>query len=124
LGWNRHLHSRREISRPPTGNSGVRQPELSLDPWRPGTRGGPEEGDPDTRSRACRGQHRGRCRSTPTRGIDLEATYPWLRTSRHWTKPLPINAYVVEHRDGIVLFDTRQERASITDPGYFPGGAT
>ena len=33
-------------------------------------------------------------------------TYPWLRTSRHWTKPLPINAYVIEHRDGIVLFDT------------------
>jgi N-acyl homoserine lactone hydrolase len=33
-------------------------------------------------------------------------TYPWLRTSRHWTKPLPINAYVIEHRDGIMLFDT------------------
>jgi hypothetical protein len=66
----------------------------------------------------------GRCRSTPTRGIDLEATYPWLRTSRHWTKPLPINAYVIEHRDGLVLFDTGQGRASITDPGYFPGGAT
>jgi hypothetical protein len=32
-------------------------------------------------------------------------TYLWLRTSRHWTKPLPINAYVIEHRDGIVLFD-------------------
>ena len=31
------------------------------DPWRPGTRGGPEERDPDPRSRACRGQHRGRC---------------------------------------------------------------
>ena len=66
----------------------------------------------------------GRCRSTPTRGIDLEATYPWLRTSRHWTKPLPINAYVVEHRDGIMLFDTGQDRASVTDPGYFPGAAT
>jgi N-acyl homoserine lactone hydrolase len=54
----------------------------------------------------------------------LEATYPWLRTSRHWTKPLPINAYAMEHRDGIVLFDTGQGRASVTDPGYFPGGAT
>jgi hypothetical protein len=51
-------------------------------------------------------------------------TYPWLRTSRHWTKPLPINAYVVEHRDGIMLFDTGQDRASVTDPGNFPGGAT
>jgi len=62
--------------------------------------------------------------STPTPGIDLEATYPWLRTSRHWTKPLPINAHVIKHRDGIVLFDTGQDRASVTDPGYFPGGAT
>jgi hypothetical protein len=51
-------------------------------------------------------------------------TYLWLRTSRHWTKPLLINAYVVEHRDGIVLVDTGQDRASVTDPGYFPGGAT
>jgi N-acyl homoserine lactone hydrolase len=51
-------------------------------------------------------------------------TYLWLRTSRHWPKPLPINAYVIEHRDGIVLFDTGQDRASVTDPGYFPGGAT
>jgi N-acyl homoserine lactone hydrolase len=51
-------------------------------------------------------------------------TYPWLRTSRHWTKPLPINAYVIEHRDGIMLFDTGQDRASVTDSGYFPGGAT
>jgi N-acyl homoserine lactone hydrolase len=42
----------------------------------------------------------------------------------HWTKPLPINAYVIEHRDGIVLFDTGQDRASVTDPGHFPGGAT
>jgi N-acyl homoserine lactone hydrolase len=42
----------------------------------------------------------------------------------HWTKPLPINAHVMEHRDGIVLFDTGQGRASVTDPGYFPGGAT
>jgi N-acyl homoserine lactone hydrolase len=42
----------------------------------------------------------------------------------HWTKPLPINAHVIKHRDGIVLFDTGQGRASVTDPGYFPGGAT
>jgi hypothetical protein len=48
----------------------------------------------------------------------------WLRTSRHWTKPLPINAYVVEHRDGIVLFDSGQDRASVTDPGHFPGCAS
>ncbi|HCU93385.1 MAG TPA: hypothetical protein DHU96_11895 [Actinobacteria bacterium] len=46
----------------------------------------------------------------------------WLMTSRRWTQPLPINAYVIEHEDGLVLFDTGQDRASVTDPGYFPGG--
>ncbi|MGI8334797.1 N-acyl homoserine lactonase family protein [Actinomadura scrupuli] len=48
--------------------------------------------------------------------------YVWLSTSRRWTAPLPINAYVIEHREGLVLFDTGQDRASVTDPGYFPGG--
>jgi N-acyl homoserine lactone hydrolase len=48
----------------------------------------------------------------------------WLLTSRRWTAPRPINAYVMEHRDGLVLFDTGQDRASVTDPGYFPGGVT
>jgi len=47
-----------------------------------------------------------------------------LLASRRWTGPRPINAYVVEHRDGLVLFDTGQDRASVTDPGYFPGGMT
>ena len=48
----------------------------------------------------------------------------WLLASRRWTGPRPINAYVIEHRDGLVLFDTGQNRASVTDPGYFPGGMT
>ena len=48
----------------------------------------------------------------------------WLLASRRWTSPRPINAYVIEHRDGLVLFDTGQDRASVTDPGYFPGGVT
>jgi N-acyl homoserine lactone hydrolase len=47
----------------------------------------------------------------------------WLLASRSWTVPRPINAYVIEHRDELVLFDTGQDRASVTDPGYFPGGA-
>jgi glyoxylase-like metal-dependent hydrolase (beta-lactamase superfamily II) len=51
-------------------------------------------------------------------------TMMWLLTSRRWTGPRPINAYVIEHRDGLVLFDTGQDRASVTDPGYFPGGVT
>ncbi|WP_436757028.1 N-acyl homoserine lactonase family protein [Streptosporangium sp. V21-05] len=48
--------------------------------------------------------------------------YFWLFTSTRWTAPRPINVYVIEHRDGVVLFDTGQDRASVTDPGYFPGG--
>ncbi len=46
----------------------------------------------------------------------------WLFTSRRWTEPRPINVYVIEHRDGLVLFDTGQDRASVTDPDYFPHG--
>jgi N-acyl homoserine lactone hydrolase len=46
----------------------------------------------------------------------------WLLTSRTWTKPLPINVYVLEHERGLVLFDTGQDRASVTDPHYFPRG--
>src|SRR3954471_8438931 len=48
--------------------------------------------------------------------------YVWLFTSRRCTAPRPINVYVIEHRDGLVLFDTGQDRASVTDPHYFPGG--
>jgi len=64
---------------------------------------------------AIRPQHAG-----PTR----LNTYVWLLTSRRWTGPRPINVYVIEHREGVVLFDTGQSRASITDPHYFPGGVT
>ena len=46
----------------------------------------------------------------------------WILTSRRWLTGLPINVFVIEHRDGLVLFDTGQDRASVTDPGYFPGG--
>lgn len=48
--------------------------------------------------------------------------YWWILTSRRWLTRRPINVFVVEHRDGVVLFDTGQDRASVTDPGYFPGG--
>jgi N-acyl homoserine lactone hydrolase len=50
--------------------------------------------------------------------------YWWLLTSRRWTAPRPINIYVIEHARGLVLFDTGQDRASVTDPGYFPRGLT
>jgi N-acyl homoserine lactone hydrolase len=68
-----------------------------------------------TGSVAIRPEHVG-----PTR----RNTYVWLATSRRWTDPRPINVYVVGHRHGVVLFDTGQDRASVTDPDYFPGGPT
>jgi glyoxylase-like metal-dependent hydrolase (beta-lactamase superfamily II) len=49
--------------------------------------------------------------------------YWWILTSRRWLTGRPINVYVIEHADGIVVFDTGQDRASVTDPDYFPGGA-
>ena len=55
-------------------------------------------------------------------GPTRKNTYVWLATSRRWTDPRPINVYVIEHRDGLVLFDTGQDRASVTEPDYFPGG--
>jgi N-acyl homoserine lactone hydrolase len=50
--------------------------------------------------------------------------YWWLATSRRWTPPRPINVYVIEHAKGLILFDTGQDRASVTDVAYFPGGVT
>jgi len=50
--------------------------------------------------------------------------YWWLLTSRQWTPPRPVNVYVIEHTRGLVLFDTGQDRASVTDGHYFPGGLT
>ena len=50
--------------------------------------------------------------------------YWWMLTSRRWTPPRPINVYVIEHAKGLVLFDTGQDRASVTDEAYFPDGFT
>jgi glyoxylase-like metal-dependent hydrolase (beta-lactamase superfamily II) len=47
----------------------------------------------------------------------------WMLTSRRWL-PLPINVYVIQHADGLVLFDTGQNRAVTTDPAYYPDGLT
>jgi N-acyl homoserine lactone hydrolase len=56
--------------------------------------------------------------------LSWRPTALWLLASRSWTGPKPINAYVIEHRQGLVLFDTGQDRASVTEPDYFPGGIT
>ncbi|GLW07476.1 N-acyl homoserine lactonase family protein [Microtetraspora sp. NBRC 13810] len=57
-------------------------------------------------------------------GPTRKPLYWWLFTSRRWTRPLPINVYVIEHDQGLVLFDTGQDRASVTEADYFPGGVT
>ena len=49
--------------------------------------------------------------------------YWWILTSRRWLEGRPINVYVIEHADGLVVFDTGQDRASVTDPSYFPDGS-
>ena len=56
--------------------------------------------------------------------VESNGTPPmwWLITSRTWTAPRPINVYVIEHENGLVLFDTGQDRRSVTDENYFPGG--
>ncbi|MEU1970511.1 N-acyl homoserine lactonase family protein [Microbacterium sp. NPDC019599] len=46
----------------------------------------------------------------------------WLLTSRRWTSELPINVFVIEHADGLVLFDAGQDRRGVVDPEYFPAG--
>ena len=50
--------------------------------------------------------------------------YWWILTSRRWVTARPINVYVVEHSEGLVVFDTGQDRASVTDSEYFPVGPT
>jgi N-acyl homoserine lactone hydrolase len=48
----------------------------------------------------------------------------WLLLSRTWGPPRPIHCFLIEHPDGLVLFDTGQDPASASDADYFPGGFT
>ncbi len=41
----------------------------------------------------------------------------WALTSRSWVR-LPINAFAIEHRKGLVLFDTGIDPAIVSDPDY------
>ena len=41
----------------------------------------------------------------------------WVLTSRRWVR-IPLNAYLVEHREGLVLFDTGLDPSIVSDPGY------
>lgn len=58
----------------------------------------------------------------PTRLRGRTPMYWWILASRKWLTARPINVYVIEHTDGLVVFDAGQDRASVTDPDYFPDG--
>jgi len=47
----------------------------------------------------------------------------WIFTSGRWVE-IPIYVFVVEHADGLVLFDTGMDRRVVTDPDYFPDKVT
>ena len=41
----------------------------------------------------------------------------WVLTSRSWVG-LPINVFLIEHKDGLILFDTGLDPAIVSDPNY------
>ena len=47
----------------------------------------------------------------------------WIFASKQWVN-VPISVFIIEHRDGLVLFDTGMNRDVITNPHYFPGKVT
>lgn len=47
----------------------------------------------------------------------------WVLTSRRWV-PMPIYVFVIDHADGLVLFDTGMDRRAIIDPSYWPDKVT
>ena len=42
-----------------------------------------------------------------------------IMLNRHWTEPLPIYAWVIDHPEGLIVVDTG-ETARTATPGYFP----
>jgi glyoxylase-like metal-dependent hydrolase (beta-lactamase superfamily II) len=57
-------------------------------------------------------------RQREARGIGVVRLMNTL-TDTHWTDPLPIYAFVIEHPEGIIVIDTG-ETARTAEPGYFP----
>jgi N-acyl homoserine lactone hydrolase len=45
--------------------------------------------------------------------------YPNILNDSRWTEPLPINVWVIEHPEGIIVIDTG-ETSKASSPGYFP----
>ncbi len=47
----------------------------------------------------------------------------WIFFGRRWVR-LPIHVYLIDHAQALVLFDTGQDRAVVTDRGYWPDPIT
>ncbi|MFN2344799.1 MAG: MBL fold metallo-hydrolase, partial [Dermatophilaceae bacterium] len=47
----------------------------------------------------------------------------WIFASRKWVT-VPVNVYIIEHADGVVLFDTGADPAAANDPDYWPDPVT
>ena len=49
--------------------------------------------------------------------------YWWIARSKEWIT-IPLNVFVIEHEDGLVLFDTGIDPRAATDPEYWPDAVT
>ena len=47
----------------------------------------------------------------------------WIATSKEWVR-VPLNVFIIEHGDGLVLFDTGMDPAAGSDPAYWPDRIT
>ena len=50
-------------------------------------------------------------------------TMLWVLFSRRWLR-IPVYVFIIEHKEGLVLFDTGMDRAIVTDPDYWPDKVT
>ena len=47
----------------------------------------------------------------------------WIFKGKKWVT-LPLNVFVIEHNEGVILFDAGMDRRVVTDPNYWPEGFT
>lgn len=47
----------------------------------------------------------------------------WIFTSKQWVE-IPVYVYVIQHAQGLVLFDTGIDLAVMSNPHYFPDKVT
>jgi hypothetical protein len=96
--------------------------QVNPDPWRPGTRGGPEESDPDTRSRACRGQHWGWC--DPPRHLASTWKRPTRACAPHDTGPNRCPSMPMSSSTATASCCSTPAPAIRSPPGWRPSATT